>query len=158
VLVLLGYADVYQAADHVPDALEFDPIALEGLDDVLIDHMKRKGLHPDDLSMLPEGRGWLMVELGADSREQGDARAEQLIKTLTGGWDGEVSAKLVDDPAQEQLIWEVRESGLGAPALVPGEPLTWDGWEDSAVPPDKLGAYLRDLRKLYERHGYSGAF
>jgi FAD/FMN-containing dehydrogenase/Fe-S oxidoreductase len=158
VLVLLGYPDVYQAADHVPDALEFDPIALEGLDDVLIDHMKRKGLHPDDLSMLPEGRGWLMVELGADSREQGDARAEQLIKALTGGRDGEVSAKLVDDPAQEQLIWEVRESGLGATALVPGEPLTWEGWEDSAVPPDKLGGYLRDLRKLYERHGYSGAF
>jgi FAD/FMN-containing dehydrogenase/Fe-S oxidoreductase len=158
VLVLLGYPDVYQAADHVPDVLEFDPIALEGLDDVLIDHMKRKGLHPDDLSMLPEGRGWLMVELGADSRQEGDARAEELMRALGNGRNGAVGAKLVDDPADEQLIWEIRESGLGATALVPGEPLTWEGWEDSAVPPDRLGGYLRDLRKLYQRHGYSGAF
>jgi FAD/FMN-containing dehydrogenase/Fe-S oxidoreductase len=158
VLVLLGYPDVYQAADHVPDVLEFHPIALEGLDDILIDHMKRKGLHPDDLAMLPEGRGWLMVELGADSREQGHERAEQLMKALGKGRNGAVGANLVEDPAQEELIWEIRESGLGATALVPGEPLTWEGWEDSAVPPDKLGGYLRALRKVYQRHGYTGAF
>jgi FAD/FMN-containing dehydrogenase/Fe-S oxidoreductase len=159
VLVLLGYPDVYQAADHVPDVLPFEPIALEGLDDILIDNLRRKGLHASDLGMLPEGRGWLMVELGAPTREQGHARAEELIRKLgKGRKHGVVGAKLVDDPAQEQLIWEIRESGLGATALVPGEPLTWEGWEDSAVPPDKLGGYLRDLRGLYEKYGYNGAF
>ena len=156
VLVLLGYPDIYQAADHVPDVLPFEPIALEGLDDILIDHMRKKGLHASDLSMLPAGRGWLMVELGAPTREQGHARAEELMRQL--GKSGMVGAKLVDDPAQERLIWEIRESGLGATALVPGEPLTWEGWEDSAVPPDKLGGYLRDLRKLYDQYGYRGAF
>jgi FAD/FMN-containing dehydrogenase/Fe-S oxidoreductase len=158
VLVLLGYPSVYEAADHVPDVLAHDPIALEGLDDILVDHMRKKGLHPDDLRMLPEGNGWLMVELGGRDREEADERAKRMMDQLAGARDHPVSAKLVDDPAQEQLIWEIRESGLGATAIVPGEPLTWEGWEDSAVPPDRLGDYLRDLRKLLEAHGYNGAF
>jgi FAD/FMN-containing dehydrogenase/Fe-S oxidoreductase len=156
-LVVLGWPDVYQAADHVPDVLEHDPIALEGLDDILVDHMKRKGLHPKDLPLLPEGGGWLMVELGADSREEADERARHLMDAFKDG-DQAPSMKLFDDPTEEAILWEVREAGLGATALVPGEPLTWEGWEDSAVPPDRLGDYLRDLRKLFNRYGYSGAF
>ncbi len=57
--------------------------------------------------------------------------------------------KLYDDPDEEHLVWEVRESGLGATAWVPGEHVTWEGWEDSAVPPDKVGPYLaRAMRTL----------
>jgi Fe-S oxidoreductase len=64
------------------------------------------------------------------------------------------SMKLFDDPAQEAMLWEIRESGLGATADVPDQPDTWPGWEDSAVPPDREGDYLRDLRKLFDRYGY----
>src|SRR5207249_3303509 len=58
---------------------------------------------------------------------------------------------------EEDIVWEIRESGLGATARVPNQPDTWEGWEDSAVPPDKLGGYLRDLRALYQRFHYQGA-
>ena len=63
--------------------------------------------------------------------------------------------KLYDDPAQEALVWKVRESGLGATAHVPNKAITWEGWEDSSVPPEKLGEYLRKLRALFERYGYA---
>jgi Fe-S oxidoreductase len=66
--------------------------------------------------------------------------------------------KLYDNKEQENKVWEIRESGLGATAFVPGEPVTWEGWEDSAVPPERLGDYLRDLHKLLEKHGYSCSF
>src|SRR5205085_4758837 len=62
--------------------------------------------------------------------------------------------KLYDDASEEAIVWRIRESGLGATANVPGQPLTWEGWEDSAVHPEKLGGYLRDLRKLFDRYGY----
>src|SRR5438874_6893389 len=65
--------------------------------------------------------------------------------------------KLYDEPEEEKAVWKVREAGLGATAFVPGEPITWEGWEDSAVAPERLGGYLRDLCKLYEKHGYKGA-
>jgi FAD/FMN-containing dehydrogenase/Fe-S oxidoreductase len=156
-LVVLGWPDVYQAADHVPEVLEHDPIALEGIDDRLIGNMRKKGLHPDDLPLLPDGGGWLMAELAGDTVEEADQRAHALIDAL-GRAERPPAMRLFDDPAQEALLWEIREAGLGATANVPGEPLTWEGWEDSAVPPDRLGRYLRDLRELLDRYGYLGAF
>jgi FAD/FMN-containing dehydrogenase/Fe-S oxidoreductase len=156
-LLLLGYPDVYGAADDAMEVLEHGPIGLEGIDDVLIGNMKKKGLHPEDVPLLPEGKGWLMVEFGGESSEEADALAEGLMKKLGKRRVAVPSMKLFDDPGEEHRIWEIRESALGATARVPGQPDTWEGWEDSAVPPERLGAYLRELRKLYEQHGYIGA-
>ncbi|MBF5046499.1 FAD-binding oxidoreductase [Aggregicoccus sp. 17bor-14] len=155
-LLVLGYPDVYRAADHLPRVLQSGPIALEGLDDVLLDGMRRKGLDVSDLSLLPEGRGWLMVEFGGDSREEADAQARALMEALKREPHAP-HMSLFDDPAQEKLLWEVRESGLGATAFIPGEPDAWPGWEDAAVPPDRVGGYLRDFRALLGRHGYHAA-
>ena len=66
------------------------------------------------------------------------------------------SMKLFDDPAQEKFIWHLREEGLGATAKVPDMPENHEGWEDSSVPPDKLGGYLRDLKKLLDKYEYVG--
>ncbi len=150
-LLVLGYPSVYEAGDHVPQIREARPIGLEGIDDLLVSFMKRKGLDVDDLSLLPPGNGWLLVEFGGDSREDARARASDLMDALKRA-DNAPTMRLYDDPADEQKIWAVREAGLGATAFVPGEPDSWPGWEDSAVPVDKVGAYLRDLRALFDRY------
>ncbi|HWC17197.1 MAG TPA: FAD-binding oxidoreductase, partial [Terriglobales bacterium] len=152
-LVVLGYPDVYSAADRVPEVLQFKPIGLEGIDDRLVSYMKRKGLNAEDLPLLPEGNGFLLVEFGGESKLEADAKARAMMARLKLDAKSP-TMKLYDNKEQEDLVWEIRESGLGATAFVPGEPVTWEGWEDSAVPPEKLGGYLRDLRKLFEKHGY----
>jgi FAD/FMN-containing dehydrogenase/Fe-S oxidoreductase len=156
VLVVLGYADAYTAADHVPEILEHGPIGLEGVDDVLVEDMKKKDLHPQNIKLLPSGGGWLLVELGGETREEAAGRARGLMEALQGKPDAP-SMNLFDDPKEAKAVWTVRESGLGATARVPGEPDTWEGWEDSAVPPQKLGVYLRELRQLFRKYGYRGA-
>ncbi len=156
VLVVLGYPDAYEAADHVPEILEHGPLGLEGIDDVLVEDMKKKDLHPRNVKLLPAGRGWLLVELGGDTREEAGGRARRLMEALQGKADAP-SMKLFDDPKEAKSVWTVRESGLGATARVPGKADTWEGWEDSAVPPEKLGGYLRELRSLHRKYGYSGA-
>ena len=153
-LVVVGYEDIYIAADHVPDLLEFKPIGLEGVDDRLINDMKSKGLNVDKLHLLPDGKGWLLVEFGGESKEESDANAQKMIDSL--GRAGSPSYRLYDNKKDERSIWAIRESGLGATAFVPGKPRTWEGWEDSAVDPKHLGGYLRDLRKLMEKYGYIG--
>jgi FAD/FMN-containing dehydrogenase/Fe-S oxidoreductase len=155
-LLVLGYPDVYAAADQVLDVLEHSPTGLEGLDDRLVDYMIKKDFHTKDLQLLPEGNGWLLAEFGGETKEEADARAQALMKQLRGS--GAPTMRLYDDLEQEQHVWEVREAGLGATAYVPGMPDTWEGWEDSAVPPARMGDYLRDLRKLFEGYGYDGAF
>jgi FAD/FMN-containing dehydrogenase len=153
-LLVLGYESVYEAGDHVPEILRFEPIGLEGIDDRLIDDMKAVHLHPHDVTLLPEGQGWLLVEFGGHDRAESHAKAQRAMAAL-GKQPKPPSMKLFDDPREETLIWNVRRSGLGATAHVPGKPITWEGWEDSSVPPDKLGEYLRKLRALFDRYGYA---
>ena len=152
-LVMLGYPDIYSAGDHVPEILKHRPIGLEGIDDILIDAMKLKGIHPADLKLLPDGGGWLVIEFGGQTREEADHQARQLIGAIERQ-PNPPSVKLYEDPREEAKLWEVRDSGLGASARVPGQPDTWEGWEDAAVPTAALGAYLRDFRALLNRYGY----
>src|SRR5581483_7218103 len=153
-LLVLGYEDVYHAGDHVTEVMRQGPIALEGLDDRLIKDMKTVGLHPGNEKLLPQGGGWLMVEFGAKSKAESDARAQKAMAVLKAAKDAP-DMKLFDDPDEEKLLWEIRESGLGATAHVPNKKITWEGWEDSSVPPERLGEYLRKLRALFEKYGYA---
>lgn len=156
VLLVLGYPDIYQAGDHVPKILEYKPIGFEGIDHFLMTNVKKKGMpQADDLSVLPEGKGWLVVEFGAGTTEEAEQQARAAMGALEGA--GAPSMKLFVEEAEQQKVWDVREAGLGATAFVPGEPLTWEGWEDSAVPPEKVGGYLRDLCRLYEKYEYRSA-
>src|SRR5437762_4267976 len=81
-LLVLGYEDVYSAADHVMEVLAHKPIGLEGLDDRLISDMKALGLHPEDVALLPEGNGWLLVEFGGDTKEEADVQAHDLMNVV----------------------------------------------------------------------------
>jgi FAD/FMN-containing dehydrogenase/Fe-S oxidoreductase len=152
-VVLLGFEDVFAAADAVPEVREHRPIALEGFDDILVENNRVLGMNTEGLRDLPEGRGWLLAEFGGETTEEADERAEELGSALRKA-PGFVEWRLFDEPEKEEQIWEVRESGLGATAFVPGKDDAWEGWEDAAVPPDRLGAYLRSFRGLLDRHGY----
>ncbi|MGE0600411.1 MAG: FAD-binding and (Fe-S)-binding domain-containing protein [Dehalococcoidia bacterium] len=154
-LVALGYKDVFEAADDVPEVMKSGPIGLEGLDRELIRDMAVKHLHPEDVRLLPDGDGWLLVEFGGDSRAEADHRAEELVKSLAGR-DNPPSSRIFRDPEKEARIWEIRESGLAATAHVPGKRTTWPGWEDAAVAPEKLGSYLREFDQLLKEYGYDG--
>ena len=151
--VVLGYKDVYAAADNVPEVCKAGPIGLEGMDDVLISNMKKKNLHPKSLAMLPEGKGWLLCEFGGETKEESNAKARALMEQLSRQPDPP-NMKLFIDEQETLLVWKARESGLGATSQVPGEPEAWEGWEDAAVSPEKLGEYLRALHRLLAKYGY----
>ena len=155
-LLVLGYPDVYAAGDHVPEILEARPIGPGGDRRRARPDMKKKGIHPNDITLLPPGGGWLLVEFGGETKDESDAKARALMDRLKGR-DDAPTMKLFDDEAEEEHLWKVRESGLGATARIPGKPDAWEGWEDSAVPPTKVGPYLRDLRKLLQKYGYNCA-
>ena len=133
-LVVLGYPDVFQAADHVPEIMAHRPIGLEGIDQTLVHDMKVKGMHRRYLPLLPEGDGWLFVEFGGASEVESVAGARRLMAALAGR-HGAPSMRLFTDPDQAEKLWALRESGLGATAYVPGLDQAHPGWEDSAVPP-----------------------
>ncbi len=151
-LLVLGYPDVFAAGDHIPDVMRHGPIGCEGIDDQLVRFMDKKGLNLNYIKLLPPGNGWLVVEFGGRSKQESDENARTCMDALKRAKQPP-SMKLYDDPGEEEMIWKVRESGLGATANVPGLPLSWPGWEDAAVPPDRVGSYLRDFRDLLDEFG-----
>jgi FAD/FMN-containing dehydrogenase/Fe-S oxidoreductase len=156
VLLVIAYPDVYQCADHVPEVMAHKPIGLEGIDDLLVESTQRKGINSEGLALLPKGGGWLFAEFGGDSPADAEAQAQTLMDAL-GRSPNPPQMRLFTDSRQIRHVWEIRESSLGVLAYVPGQPFAWEGWEDSAVAPEKLGQYLRDLRKLMKSYGYRGS-
>src|SRR5207302_197582 len=156
-LLVLGYADEYEAADHVCEVLDAKPLGCEGVDAVLLEDMKVVGIHDEYLSMLPDGHGFLLVEFGGETKDEADEKARKLMSQLKKGAGAPKDMKLYDDKEQAAHVWEVREAGLGATAFIPGKPDTYEGWEDSAVPPERLGEYLRAIGPLADKYGYESA-
>jgi len=152
-LLVLGYPDLPSSGYAVPQIMKHKPVGLEGIDHLLIEFMERKDLNVADIPLLPKGEAWLLVEFGGDNKEESDNKAKGLMDELKRN-ENPPTMSLFDDRKQEAKLWEVRESGLGATAWVPGEPKGHPGWEDSAVPPDKVGDYLKDLRALFDKYDY----
>jgi FAD/FMN-containing dehydrogenase len=140
VVLMLGYPDIYQAADHLMEILLFNPIALEGMDGQLLKELEKKGSPSAKfLKHMPEGDGCLLVEFGSDDQGEAEEQARGLMTRLAGKTDAP-NMRLYTDAERRQQVWALRESALGVTAVVPGQPQTWEGWEDSAVPPEKLGS------------------
>ncbi|MDX1665024.1 MAG: FAD-linked oxidase C-terminal domain-containing protein [Candidatus Promineifilaceae bacterium] len=156
-LLVLGYGDVYRAADDVPELLAFDPIGLEGLDSRLVRYIRRKEMHDIDVGLLPSGEGWLLVEFGGESEKAADNKAREVMETLEQR-EEPPHMQLYEKQEEIDRIWLIRESGLGATANVPGLDDAWPGWEDAAVDPAVLGDYLRDLRGLLDSYHYYCSF
>jgi FAD/FMN-containing dehydrogenase/Fe-S oxidoreductase len=156
-LLVLAYGSVAEAGDGVMKVLEHKPLGLEGVDETLITDMTMLGKHKEEVSMLPDGRGWLLVEFGGETKDEADDKARALMAELKRGKGGLTGTRLYDDPSAEQHVWSVREAGLGATAFIPGKLDTYEGWEDSAVPPERLGDYLRAIGPLAGKYSYESA-
>ena len=158
-LLVVGYESIFAVARHLGEILEHRPLACEAVDGRLHHNEVALHMHPDELSLLPEGEAWVLVEVGGETTAEADAAAREVAERLEGHGRPPCGTRVFDDPVQEARLWEVREAGLGATAFPPdGTGAHWPGWEDSAVDPSVVEPYLTDLGRLYERYGFHGAF
>ncbi|MFJ7280207.1 FAD-binding and (Fe-S)-binding domain-containing protein [Kitasatospora sp. NPDC098663] len=156
-LLVLGFDDIYQAADAVPDLLKHSrPAQLEAIDGRMAQLMREEHAYLDSLERLPAGDSWLLLQFTGDTKDQADQQADELLRAL-GREEDDASVAFSDDPVREREMLRAREAGLGVTARPPDGSETWEGWEDSAVAPEKLGDYLRDLERLFDRYGYQQA-
>ena len=151
-LAVLGYPDIYTAAEAAYAARGERPIGCEAIDDVLIRRIKQHPGHHPALGLLPEGCGWLMIEHGGDTIEEARAACERTARALDP-----YRCRILVDPGERQRLADMREEALGVDAFEEGKPDNYEGWEDSAVPPKNLASYLRELHALYERYGLEGS-
>jgi FAD/FMN-containing dehydrogenase/Fe-S oxidoreductase len=157
VLLVLGFDDIYLAADAVPDYERFRPIAIEGLDRMIIRGLQARNLAQAEIDLLPQGDAWVVLEFGADTEIEASDQAEKAAAYFRTRPHGpRPSTKIVTDRAMQQRIWSIRENGASATQLSidPDVPDPQVGWEDAAVDPHRLGDYLRAFDALVARYGY----
>ncbi|MFF5376132.1 FAD-binding and (Fe-S)-binding domain-containing protein [[Kitasatospora] papulosa] len=140
-LAVLGYADETAAAEAAPGLLPYGPLTVEGMAADLV-----RGP-----AGLPRGAAWLFVETGGATPAQARDRANRILRAADA-LDGTV----VTDPAGMRTLWRIREDAAGTATRMPDGTEAWPGWEDCAVPPARLGPYLRDFRALLTAHGLHG--
>ncbi|ABW14933.1 D-lactate dehydrogenase (cytochrome) [Parafrankia sp. EAN1pec] len=149
-LAVLGYPDMATAADAVPGLLGHRPLAVEGMDARLVDGVRRRrgsGAVP----ALPDGGGWLFVEVGGPTGSDAAVAAAAVVADAGAG----ASMVLPAGPVAAAL-WRLREDGAGLAGRTPDGAPAWPGWEDAAVPPANLGSYLREFGKLMRAHQLDG--
>jgi FAD/FMN-containing dehydrogenase/Fe-S oxidoreductase len=148
-LAVLGYPGMPEAADAVPGLLPHRPVAMEGMDARLVEVFRaRRG--PAAVPSLPRGQAWLFAETAGETEAEARAAAERLIA------DGGALDATVVTGAPARALWRIREDGAGLGGRTPADAPAWPGWEDAAVPPPHLGAYLRDFGALMASHGLDG--
>ncbi|MGW3357094.1 FAD-binding and (Fe-S)-binding domain-containing protein [Streptomyces bungoensis] len=140
-LAVLGYADESAAAEAAAGLLPLGPLTVEGMAADLV----------RSPAALPRGGAWLFVETGGAAADEARARAEAIVRAADV-----VDSLVVTDPAAQRALWRVREDASGTATRMPDGTEAWPGWEDCAVPPARLGAYLRDFRALLAGHGLRG--
>jgi FAD/FMN-containing dehydrogenase/Fe-S oxidoreductase len=148
-LAVIGYPDMPTAAESVPALLAHRPVAIEGLDARLIDTIRRRR-GPAGIPELPAGGGWLLVEVTGLDAGEAQAAAEAACRDAGG------LASTVVSGATAAALWRIREDGAGLGGRTPRDRPGWPGFEDSAVPPERLAEYLRDLERLFATHDVDG--
>ncbi|MEZ0491693.1 FAD-binding and (Fe-S)-binding domain-containing protein [Kineococcus sp. TBRC 1896] len=146
--VVLGYASMHEAADATPALLEHAPLAVEGIDRRLADAVVRRG---GSVEGLPSGNGWLFVEMGGETPEESLAAARAMVAGSRA-----LDSVVIPTAAEAKTLWRIREDGAGLAGRSPEGQPAWPGWEDAAVPPAKLGEYLREFDALMASHGVDG--
>ena len=142
ILVVLGYPDIATAGDATPAILEHAPTACEGLDSRIVDVIReRKG--SGAVPPLPSGAAWVFVEVVGDTRDEALSRASNVEQSC-----GAMDSLTVEDAVHAASLWRIREDGAGLSSRSPAGRPAHAGWEDAAVPPERLGAYLRDFDAL----------
>ncbi|AWE50928.1 FAD-binding and (Fe-S)-binding domain-containing protein [Streptomyces nigra] len=141
-LAVLAYADESAAAEAAAGLLPLGPLTVEGMAADLVPAS----------AALPRGGAWLFVETGGESEGEARAHAETIVRAADV-----VDAAVVTDPAGQRALWRLREDASGTATRMPDGTEAWPGWEDCAVPPARLGAYLREFRALLAAHGLRGA-
>ncbi|MBW1601358.1 FAD-binding oxidoreductase [Streptomyces sp. JJ66] len=145
VLAVLGYPDESAAAQAAASLLPHGPLTVEGMASDLVGDAAR--------AALPRGRAWLFCEMGGATEREARAHAERLCQAAASETTGHT---LVVEPAGQRALWRVREDASGTATRLPDGSEAWPGWEDCAVPPARLGAYLTDFRALLRAHRLRG--
>ncbi|MGO3060833.1 FAD-binding and (Fe-S)-binding domain-containing protein [Corynebacterium casei] len=156
-LAVLAFETVYDAASAAARLRLPGVATIEGMGGDLLDALRSKrgqekagGNLPGNRKGIPAG-GWIYCEVGGDTLDEAEALAETVAVSVRT-----VDSVVVSEPKEMRELWRIREASAGVVTRLPDGGEAWPNWEDSAVPPENLADYLRDLYALMDKYSLRG--
>lgn len=153
-LVVAGFADIVAAAAAAPLLADIGPLTVEGMGADLVQAFDTTAGPRRRRPLLPSGLAWLLIEVGGDTGGYCAELANQAEGLAAAA--GALATRIVTAADEQQALWSLREQATGLAARAGGVE-RWPGWEDAAVPPERLASYLSDFTALLREHGRSGS-
>lgn len=156
-LAVLAFETVFDAATAAAKLRLPGVATIEGMGGDLLGALRSKVGQEHAGENLPGNRkgieagGWLYCETGGDTLEEALALAEDVAASVET-----VDHVIVHEHAEMRGLWRIREASAGIVTRLPDGGEAWPNWEDSAVPPENLAEYLRDLYALMDKYSLRG--
>lgn len=155
-LMVLFYDSFSKGLAHVPRLVQADPLAVEILDDKILDLARSDPVWTDLAALF----GDLSTEVGAvnfvevvgDTPEEIASRLA-VTKAHLEGDDTAFLMRMVTDPAAIRAAWSLRAKAVGLLGGLEGNRKAYPFVEDTAVPPENLAGYVSEFRALLDSRG-----
>lgn len=147
-LLISHFSDLLESLTAVRWIADHGPAAIELMDRIILDLTRDNlDLRPARSFLKGDPEAALITEFYGDTPEEVLAKLERLAQELEGRSAGYAHVQ-IPDAAGQQNVWSVRKAGVGILMGMKGDAKPAGFIEDTAVAPEALPDYIRDLRAL----------
>lgn len=160
-LVAVMYSNFEATLDHIPYLLKANPTAIEVLDDKVLELAQKDAIWQDvkksfgktSLDKQIKGLNFIEVTGDTDSEITKQCAALELIINKTGDDFKIINQIIENNPDVIKGLWGIRKRAVGLLGALEGERQPTAFVEDTAVPPEKLPAFIKDFRLVLKKYG-----
>ncbi|USZ69866.1 FAD-binding protein (plasmid) [Halorussus salilacus] len=157
-LALYCFEDLLDAMGAVPRALEFDPSAVELMDEEVFRLARESTEYAEYADPIPDSAAAaLMVEFDSELRDDLEgAIAEVSAEIVHAGAAFDVLEAYDED--EQAKLWKLRKAAIPLLMSMEGDPKPYPFIEDASVPPAELAEYVQGFMGVLEAHDTSAAY
>lgn len=156
-LFAIAYDDFLTALDHAQDITPFAPSAIETVDHHILTLAKTDEIYPEVNPLFnknfAKARALTLVEFVANSQSALVKKTNTVTRFLqkTASSSGILDVIHTEKASIMQTLWTLRKKGVGLLGTLPGRQRPAPFIEDTAVPPQHLANYIRELIALLDK-------
>ncbi|WP_158059181.1 FAD-binding and (Fe-S)-binding domain-containing protein [Halorussus halophilus] len=157
-VALYCFSDLVDAMEAVPEALEFDPSAVELMDEEVFRLARESSEYAKYAGPIPESAtAALMLEFDSELHGDLEAAVAQTYRHFVHDGVAFDSIEAYHEDSQADL-WKLRKAAIPLLMSMDGDPKPYPFIEDATVPPDELAEYVQGFEGILEAHDTSAAY
>ena len=157
-LALYCFNDLIDALRAVPEALDFEPSAVELMDSEVFRLARDNEEYARYEEPIPDGtEAAIMLEFDSELHEDLGEPIERANEYFVDEGDAFDVLEAYSEEDQARL-WKLRKAAIPLLMSLEGDPKPYPFIEDATVPPEELAEYVQEFMDVLEAHDTSAAY